>query len=995
MYYVKLKIDFSAIDNLTQLLKPFVNSTTPTVNNLQNTTTCKNVSGSMFLCTCKEDHRWSDEVCESHPDCCDKQNCTFSKQSDTCVSKNTVSVRGSIILKEANYSDCLAINTSESYQSCNDGLLTKMKTVYSTIKGFDSLTITKYRVGSVIADFEITYALKVEPQDLIEKSQNMSSTLESSCALETTGVVQLDMPHEPVPYNGEQNLRCSVQQTLDAAVTWQLKRNNRVFDILTGTESIVTTESLGSSISLRRTSELWAGEYTCVYSQETESCTLSHKASSVLDVCLKPNIYISTDPSFPHCRPGSELLNIRVRCEIGKSSEKYSVTWSSCSDTAIKPGSTKEADVYIAETVVRCSPIVPQLTCTFKNRCNQSTNASIDIQLIRENDKFCEAEGDWQKTKAGSTAKLRCKNKAGQRRRKCNNGTSEASWEPEVSECVNSDLNAVLFQANIVDIGLDSIHKNAAEVFSFLENATNNAETIDTFPNLNTSINVLFTLSHKILKQQDDVVDDLVGSSSNLLEKSLHDSWNTKADEGNTSLAERYLSSVEQLIHVTNITQGYEKKNVEVATDNCTNKSSCINKVFNTTVKLKGSNYGIVKTAAFKELQKYLPNNRDDYIPNSFVVSTTTERDLADSVEVEIKFELLQPRPRNVLMICVAWDNQTRGWSTHKCEWKWETDSEGVCVCEHLSSFAILMGKAPLEVRWSTEITYVGLSISVFSLTICLVIEMIVWSAMVKTSTSYFRHTAQVNICLCLLVADCCFLASSKPHDLSLIWCKTLVVLKHFFYLAMFFWMLWLSSTLLHQTVFLFHNMSKKTYLRLSILMGYMCPLIIVTATFLANKAGAEGHYYSKDTCWLVYNAPFQGSIHAFIIPVGTIAFFNMISMVVVILKLLDLPKNAAPACDKDKRAAVTVMRTVVLLTPIFGVTWIFGFAVTFLDLKFGAIAYFTNYVFILLNAFQGLYILLTIYLGDTMTREELLRRLKLKAPASTPDSCTDSSVKK
>lgn len=443
---------------------------------------------------------------------------------------------------------------------------------------------------------------------------------------------------------------------------------------------------------------------------------------------------------------------------------------------------------------------------------------------------------------------------------------------------------------------------------------------------------------------------DFLGSSSNLLEKSLEASWEASSQDENASLAEKYLISVEQIIHMTHITRGYEKKNVEVASKNCSQELECVNKVFNTTVDLKGLNPGSVVTAGFKELERYLPNNRDGYDPNSCVISTTTEMNISDSVEVEINFALLRPRRPHYEMICVAWDNVTKAWSDYKCEWK---VSKGVCVCKHLSSFCVLMGKLPLEVKWSSEMTYVGLSVSIVSLVISLLIELIIWSAVVKTSTSYLRHTAHVNICLCLLVADCCFLASSKPEHLSLVWCKASVVLKHFCYLAMFFWMLWLSGTLLHQTLFLFHNVSKKTYLKLSVFMGYVCPLLIVTATFITYKAGAEGQYFSKETCWLVYTAPFEGSIHTFIIPVGIIAFFNVFAMLVVIMKLLDHPKNMSPAYEKEKKAVVTVMRTVVLLTPVFGVTWLFGFAVMLLDLTYGPLAYGTNYVFILLNAFQ------------------------------------------
>lgn len=437
-----------------------------------------------------------------------------------------------------------------------------------------------------------------------------------------------------------------------------------------------------------------------------------------------------------------------------------------------------------------------------------------------------------------------------------------------------------------------------------------------------------------------------------MLEKSLEEAWTTQTDEDTLSLAERYLNSVEHLIQVTNIARDPKKKNIEVATSNCTKTSQCSNTVFDVSVSLGSSDSGNVKTAGFKELDKYLPNKDDNYKPNSIVVSTTAESKPTNSIKIAMTFSLLKPRPRNVEMKCVSWDNNTRRWSDSGCHWKGPSD-EGQCICNHLSSFAILMSRHPLEVPGIIEMTYVGVSISVISLIITLVIEVIVWNAVVKTNSLYLRHTAHINISLCLLVADCCFLASSKPDGISQIWCKTFVVLKHFCYLSMFFWMLCLSSTLLHQAVYLFHSVSKKNYLRFSLVLGYVCPLLIVAITFLANKGGAEGSYFSSDTCWLIYSGLLKGSIHTFLIPVGIIVFVNVFSMVVVIMKLLDHPKSTEKSHEKEKRAALTVMRSVILLTPVFGVTWLFGFAVMFLDLTSGHTAYAVNYIFTLLNAFQ------------------------------------------
>uniref|UniRef100_A0A8C3AIJ8 Uncharacterized protein n=1 Tax=Cyclopterus lumpus TaxID=8103 RepID=A0A8C3AIJ8_CYCLU len=523
-------------------------------------------------------------------------------------------------------------------------------------------------------------------------------------------------------------------------------------------------------------------------------------------------------------------------------------------------------------------------------------------------------------------------------------------------------MNKSWLLLQVVDIGLGSLDDNAAYVFSLFGNVTKNSATINTFANLNTSVQVLSQMSRKIKSMNSEyTADDFLESSSNILEKSLNESWTSEANKGTISLAESYLDSFEDLIQKTNVTRVPKKKNVELAASDCPRGSTCRNTVFDTDVKLVSPDPGSVKTAGFKELENYLPNKDDTYQPNSIVVSVTTERKQSDSVQVQIKFSLNRPRPRNVNMRCVFWDRGARSWSTEGCEWQGASD-EGLCVCRHLSSFAVLMSRSPVNIRGLTEVTLVGLSVSVVSLVLTLAIEVIVWSAVVKTDTSYLRHMANVNICLCLLVADCCFLASFNDNNKET-WCKIFVALKHFSYLSMFFWMLCLSSMLLHQTVFTLHTMGRKTYLRFSLVLGYVCPLLISVITWFSYNNGAEGEYYSMETCWLCYAGLMKGSIYAFVIPVGIIVFVNVFSMVVVIIKLLNRPMTPEKYNEREKNATITVMRTVILLTPIFGVTWVLGF--THQDpVKYVLLINLLSF------PLQGLFILVTTYLADQQVRQ-------------------------
>ncbi|XP_034714095.1 adhesion G-protein coupled receptor F2 [Etheostoma cragini] len=989
MHYVKLIIEESAIDNITKILKPF-DYKNILVDNLKKTTLCQTVSAGT-VCSCMPDFRWSNEVCQSQK-CCGNNDCTFANiPAPMCVSNNSVAVTGSIYLKGVDYQNCLKEKYSKEFQQCNDKLLKEVKTVFSTLTGFDILTIKKYRLGSIIADFEMIIAYSFKQQDLIKALQLLSENLSASLNLVTTGFVHLYMTPSPVCSSCTPSLICTLQEDLNTPPVWQLKRTDGVFVIFNGTESEVTSAPAVTSVGLNtKISERWEGEYSCTYTQKLNSYTITHKASGVMDIALLPDIHITTVPEFPRCRRGSDFVNVRVNCVIGSNSkENYTVTWKGKNIfTDIIP-----SGVYSGETIVSCDEPKdgrkPQLTCNFKNICDEHQNATIEVNIIYENDSFCPAEGDWRDTKANYTAYLKCPNAAGQRQRKCSAG----KWGAVVEHCVNLDVNLALQQANIVDVGLGSKDQNAANVFSLLGNITNNTKAINSYANMNAAVQVLISLSQKSISiVEESAVDDFLESSSNLLEPSLKESWTLNTGKSNSLLADSYLNSVEKLIQKTNKNYEIKKNNLEVAASICTEGSKCNNTVFDVTVNLNSPSPGSVKTAGFKELQNYFPEEKD-FEPNSIVVSTTittTASEQLESVNVNINFQLLKPRPRNVRIKCVSWDNNTRSWSEEGCEWKGSSE-ESLCTCTHLSSFAILMSRYPTEINGLTDVTYVGLSISVVSLVITMVIELTVWSAVVKTIGSYLRHTVHMHISLCLLIANCCFLASSNPKLLTEMWCKISVLLKHFCYLSMFFWMLCLSSMLLHKTVFPFHQTSKKAYMRFFLFLGYVCPLLIVVITFLGYNGGAKDVYFSSDTCWLRYSGLMKGSIHTFVIPVGIIVFFNVFSMLVVIMKLLDHPINTDKSneTENEKKAAITALRSVILLTPIFGVTWIFGFAVMVLDLTIGTVAFVVNYVFTLLNAFQGLFILLTTCLGDKLTREALLNRLRKNDSASTTDSST------
>uniref|UniRef100_A0A8B9GYD2 Adhesion G protein-coupled receptor F3a n=1 Tax=Astyanax mexicanus TaxID=7994 RepID=A0A8B9GYD2_ASTMX len=529
--------------------------------------------------------------------------------------------------------------------------------------------------------------------------------------------------------------------------------------------------------------------------------------------------------------------------------------------------------------------------------------------------------------------------------------------------CVTRDLSDLLNDAKDLQRGLGIVEKNAYNIFDRLRISTEQ-QTVNSFANVNASVDVLATITNasKIQNSQWDakVLSVIAKSTSNLLNGSLNDSW--KGYNENESLASTYLKAIEDVINQTYLPTGHTdndliQENVQITIYKGSDANSKSINSFKVNATCQ-SNSPTVQTA-IKNLASKLPNNlnKQETDPSDIILSV-----IADNCN-KIKLELRKDRLPNHEMYCVFWNFSTSQWSDEGCKWG-GVDNPNICECEHLSAFTILMAKEPIKLLYNEELTYAGLGLSIGSLTLCLVIEFLVWNAVVKSNIAHFRHTVLVNIMVSLLIADCSFLASPTPSSNPSNWCLSLTVMKHFCYLAVFFWMMCLGLGLLHQVIFVFVHLRKKVYLGLCFFLGYVCPLIIVVVTFISHNNGATGSYYSTETCWLMYKGVLKGSIYAFLLPVFVIVFVNMFTMAIVISRILK-PTLSEGSSHDEKEVARSIVKTVVLLTPTLGITWILGLFMQMLDLTKQPYAQIVNYAFTFFNSFQGFFILLTGCFGE------------------------------
>ncbi|XP_062870752.1 adhesion G-protein coupled receptor F1-like [Trichomycterus rosablanca] len=326
---------------------------------------------------------------------------------------------------------------------------------------------------------------------------------------------------------------------------------------------------------------------------------------------------------------------------------------------------------------------------------------------------------------------------------------------------------------------------------------------------------------------------------------------------------------------------------------------------------------------------------------------------------------------------CVFWNfsllNGSGGWDSTGCTAKSSGNGPVTCECNHTTSFSVLM--SPFTPSQSQKIildyiTYIGVGISMASLVVCLLIEAVIWKSVTKNEISYMRHVAIVNIAFSLLIADICFIIGASMvtngETTPVGPCSTATFFGHFFYLALFFWMMLSALLLLYRSIMVFSSLSKSVMMAVAFSIGYGAPLLIAVVT-VASTAGGGGYITAVNACWLNWDK--TKALLAFVIPALTIVAINLLVMVVVLYKILRRGLNASVQRD-EKHALLVIAKCVAILTPLFGLTWGFGIG-TMVSPVFGL-----HVVFALLNSLQGFFILVFGVLLDSKARRALFARL-------------------
>lgn len=918
------------------------------------------IVGIKTQCNCSLGYVWSDEVCYKYQ-CCRETPCNknISQIQPLCVAKVKVSIIGSITLKESSWDSIKTTSLSSSLEILN---------------GFESLNVTGQSPSENVVDFEAAVAVKFATSRLLDILTELETKLGAEVKVQTEGMVTIESPQTTVCYQSSPVLKCTLEEESDGA-SWKLSTRFRNFELSNGSvvrlNSSCSTDKYKSclAVTLHKVTGSWAGVYVCGFTNGA----VMHTAEAQLKVALLPDtITLKIKPLTADCSQGDETVDVDVTATILNSTESFSVWWSYMDVRMSNVFNTSEEMglVYAFTAPVNCkkTPKAQSINVTFQNNAKQRKSVRVDVPVIYAGEKFCSEEdlnGEiWPKAPDGDTVINRtCPDgRVGYKSRTCKGST----WQPVFSKCVNLELSKVANNADNFLMGLDATQSMAIAIFQGLKNSsTSGDDPSETMADIDESINVLDVMARASgnVKLQEDLFPDFLYASSNILNKT----WDGVNDSTVYQMSSNYLQSVEDLVKniQVNKSNGFDSQNLQLK---FCQDIDCNVTVYDVDVSLsKAGNAGILKTVAVKNLTDKLRNNFGQTVETTMVVSATLEGINVSSQEISLHFP--KDRLHGRKPFCVFWNTTNRDWSDAGCTVKTSDNQRTVCRCNHLTSFSVLMAKSDISTPELNLITYVGLATSICSLLIFLSVEFLVWSAVVKTSLSHFRHTALVNIATFRLLADLCFLASTAPERLSSDSCLVLTACKHLFYLAMFSWMLCMSVMLVHQLIFVFETLRKRVFMFLSSIVGYVCPILIVGSSYVYSKYTNKPYHNSK-TCWLVFEKLLDGSIHAFILPVGTIMLTNIFSMIVVIVTLT---KASVPdsSMANDRETAKSILKVVSFLTPVFGITWIIGFGLLMLE-ESSPLFTAANYLFTILNSFQGLFILLAAFFTEQKVREEL-----------------------
>ncbi|KAG5276944.1 hypothetical protein AALO_G00111690 [Alosa alosa] len=728
-------------------------------------------------------------------------------------------------------------------------------------------------------------------------------------------------------------------------------------------------------ITIRNIDSSFNGRYECISNKNSVPYIRWENIDSIKQ---KPVIQISQDKI--------------VQCENGQR-----VTLQCCSSTdyevemMVERNDNGHLNPAISDnckysySVQNCerAPGKAELSCKVKNPNLQGFGYSSEkVMLTFKNEEFDCRDGNFGAGNDGDVEVGDCEgDEIGSVTAKCS-GTTR-NWEEQKNNCVliviqELEEESQILSAETLPVFVEKLNNITLENEEKITNSTANIKSIVTILNNIANTSKDFTISG-------DVIEGFINISSIIVSNSTFSTWKVVNNE-TRNVSALFLGSIEVIVGSLQRDTSFE-----TGTDIIQLRQTFVNSSYSDTLGTNSSaaifipeeGNITITTITFSTLNNVLParnsSDNDSSLSNS-INAVVVLLQVNDTISnISLSFDLINETLGNPQ--CVFWNFELFDgfWDSFGCELTSFVNNTVTCECNHTTSFSILMSPSiPPGIKSLLDfITYIGVGISLASLIICLIIEGVIWKSMTRNDTSYMRHVCVVNVAVSLLIADIWFIIGADISDSQSVAerpCTAATFFIHFFYLAMFFWMLVSALLLFYRTVMVLSQMSRSTMLAIAFSLGYGAPLIIAVVT-VAATAGGGGYIRENQICWLNWNK--TKALLAFVIPALTIVAINLLVMIVVLFKMLKRGVGNTTQ-NNDRHTLVVLARCVTILTPLFGLTWGFGIGIMAAPEAIGL-----HVVFAVLNSLQGFFILVFGTLLDSKIREALTGRWRVPSSDS------------
>uniref|UniRef100_H3C5V0 Uncharacterized protein n=1 Tax=Tetraodon nigroviridis TaxID=99883 RepID=H3C5V0_TETNG len=913
-----------------------------------------------------------------------------SVTSSTVFTEFTVAIS---ITLDKEFTPDLNNQASLAYKELELKLNLVLKDQYRQITGFIRAFVKAFRQGSIIVDFEVQ-TTQLNYSEIAAANSQLPTAMKSVATLLGDPVASYQSKSLQMPaiiYTGKNMTLTCGSSKIDlgeiSASEWtfngQKIENGKRFEIITS--GAISTLAVNNVILAD------IGLY---------KCTL--KAQGI-DFIQEGNVTGDIIKEAPVVRLHSQ---INVKCREGLIQEldccvqfPYKVNW--VQDKTILPSnvSNHQKSYCIKHTyqLKSCSalPQTKNFTCVVDELADYESTTSLTIfseDIICKDDRFGTG-------RTGDQSTIWCdEGLEGSITAVCE---GSGNWKTGEDTCIVTAIKELLiFSEQLTEVGVPEFAGALnAVVQSNKSEISNSSLTISVVVNIVNKISVLSAVNQAVMKDVLETVDAIISEDS-------RDSWIAlnlnKTDNSSSELLGSLEGLSDKLVGEFEIETGQVILNKTSFSDPFVanvNSSVTIN-ISNTS----SENASVITTMLLTGLINVMPtrnqsiNNETDNTINAAVVLVKIDTKIGNVILTFNKLNnTLKLNPQ-----CVFWNftafNNLGAWDDFGCTFVSDINDIVTCNCTHLTSFSILMSTRLPVVRPGVKvaldlITYVGVGISLASLVICLILEGYVWKAVTRNSTAFMRHVSIVNTALSLLIADICFIIAAsfaknpgenpgEDYNVPVGPCSAATFFMHLFYLALFFWMLVSGLLLFYRTVMIFSHMSKSAMLAIGFCLGYGCPLVIAVVT-VAVTAPSGGYVQGNEACWLNWTK--SKALLALVIPALTIVLVNILILIVIITKILSRDVGESVQTD-EKHALVVIARCVIILTPLFGLTWSLGVGTMVSSTNEGI-----HIAFAFFNSLQGFFILVFGTLLDSKVRSVLSK----KATTSTSSSLTKVSQSK